>query len=276
MKNYQNKNCAACNASFQPTSNNQWRCPSCKAKKLRPGPIPLCACGCGKEVKGKKGGWNKYVLGHGKQQSKTCAVCGTSFPPTNNRQLRCSSCINKNLHPGPIPLCGCGCGDKVKWRNGKWTKYKPGHHTRLNNPRKKGSIPWNKGTLVLQNMVCKFCGKKFKTRDKRAKFCSPKCYHQWNSGENNVWWTGGKPKTKYKDIQVRGIQYRVHRKVMEEFLGRKLRKFEIVHHIDEDGLNNSPENLHVFHCDNCHRFYHRTKGEILLQYEYPEAHKHNK
>ena len=37
----------------------------------------------------------------------------------------------------------------------------------------------------------------------------------------------------------------MHRVVMEQVLGRKLRKGEIVHHIDGDKWNNSPENLQV-------------------------------
>ena len=37
----------------------------------------------------------------------------------------------------------------------------------------------------------------------------------------------------------------MHRVVMEEKLGRKLESWEIVHHIDGDKWNNSPENLEV-------------------------------
>ena len=37
----------------------------------------------------------------------------------------------------------------------------------------------------------------------------------------------------------------VHRWVAEKKIGRKLRREEVVHHIDKNKLNNSPENLHV-------------------------------
>ena len=37
----------------------------------------------------------------------------------------------------------------------------------------------------------------------------------------------------------------VHRWVAEKKLGRPLRGGEIVHHIDHNKLNNSPENLHI-------------------------------
>ena len=45
----------------------------------------------------------------------------------------------------------------------------------------------------------------------------------------------------YKDQDGRWT----HRRVAEETIGRKLRKGEVVHHIDLDKLNNSPSNLKV-------------------------------
>ena len=37
----------------------------------------------------------------------------------------------------------------------------------------------------------------------------------------------------------------IHREIMEEFIGRKLDSIEIVHHINEDRLDNRIENLEV-------------------------------
>lgn len=36
-----------------------------------------------------------------------------------------------------------------------------------------------------------------------------------------------------------------HREVMEEHIGRELREDEVVHHVDENKLNNQPDNLQI-------------------------------
>lgn len=58
---------------------------------------------------------------------------------------------------------------------------------------------------------------------------------------------------------VRGYAYE-HRLVAESKLGRRLRAGEIVHHLDHDKLNNSPENLEVVDGIAAHRFEHRSPG----------------
>ncbi|NNJ30458.1 HNH endonuclease [Lacrimispora defluvii] len=62
-----------------------------------------------------------------------------------------------------------------------------------------------------------------------------------------------------------------HRVVAEQKLGRKLKKNEVVHHIDGNRRNNNPDNLMVFSSSADHMRYHVQikkffeKGEIPLK-----------
>jgi hypothetical protein len=47
----------------------------------------------------------------------------------------------------------------------------------------------------------------------------------------------------YKTIKINGKKVLEHRYVMEQFLGRKLKSCEFVHHIDNNPQNNAIENL---------------------------------
>lgn len=50
-----------------------------------------------------------------------------------------------------------------------------------------------------------------------------------------------------------------HRRVAELMLGRPLKKGEVVHHIDGNKRNNSPENLMVFESQAEHAAWHAKK-----------------
>lgn len=98
----------------------------------------------------------------------------------------------------------------------------------------------------------------------RRKFCSHKCYTNSRIGkpcpfvdvkrEKNYFWRGGKyiDKLGYVLIKDRNHPYcdskgyvREHRIVMEKKLNRYLLPSEVVHHKDENKLNNQIENLEL-------------------------------
>ena len=64
-------------------------------------------------------------------------------------------------------------------------------------------------------------------------------------------------KSGYLMIQKSGVTKAEHRWVMEEHLGRKLQRTEIVHHINEDKLDNRIENLEIMNVSE-HLKLHKT------------------
>lgn len=87
----------------------------------------------------------------------------------------------------------------------------------------------------------------------KRKFCSVLCFNHWaghqglRRNKNNGHWKGGLSNSDGYLIITHGKEAGKlhHRKVMEEFLGRKLRKDEIVHHINHDRKDNRIQNLKI-------------------------------
>lgn len=81
-------------------------------------------------------------------------------------------------------------------------------------------------------------------------------------------WKGGiKYSRNYRLIYDKHGGYKSeHRFVAEKILGRKLLSSEIIHHIDKNQLNNSPDNLYLFSSQSAHKKYHRAwdAGEVSI------------
>lgn len=69
---------------------------------------------------------------------------------------------------------------------------------------------------------------------------------------------------KYKSKKINGKKVDEHRWIFEKYLGRKLTKKEVVHHIDNDKSNNDINNLMLFPTKKAHTKFHYLQGDLKL------------
>lgn len=69
---------------------------------------------------------------------------------------------------------------------------------------------------------------------------------------------------KYKSLRINGIKYDEHRIIIENYLGRKLNRNEVVHHINGDKSDNRIENLKVMSLSE-HTKLHMKNRKISLE-----------
>lgn len=106
--------------------------------------------------------------------------------------------------------------------------------------------------------TCGMCKKIFwvhacNARKGIGRTCSRKCHFKWQrirpriTGPAHHAWRGGtvSKDTGYRTLKIDGYRITEHRYVMEQFLGRKLNKSEVVHHKDGNRLNNKLSNLEL-------------------------------
>lgn len=116
---------------------------------------------------------------------------------------------------------------------------------------------WKK-SVEKHEKICSGCNKPFIPKDKRNTFCSKKCYQEYAKTTGIRKRTGFWMENGYKVLYNNGNSRKEHILVMEKYLGRKLNKGEVVHHIDGNKTNNDINNLKLMTAKE-HSKMHREK-----------------
>lgn len=182
----------------------------------------------------------------------TCALCGTVKESKHTLTYCSRSCARKAAHikAGHVAKTrDCAhCREPFSTYRDNQLFCSKGCATGFRNAAKR----------VLK--TCEFCSTPFHPRLSRRRFCSKSCGAKARKGNNAYNWNGGFYITTqgYKAITLPdGSHILEHRRVMEQQLGRPLEARELVHHKNEDKLDNRIENLELTTRPG-HRAYHAT------------------
>ncbi len=133
---------------------------------------------------------------------------------------------------------------------------------------------WKGGKSIF---VCEFCGGEFEGYESerkrgRCKYCSVECRNKAHgdkiAGGKNKSWKGGRGLDNgYISIRIGKRQRkREHVLIAEKVLGRKIKKGEVIHHIN--GIKSDNRNRNLIICTNSYHVYLHNKMAKLYQQEH--------
>lgn len=111
---------------------------------------------------------------------------------------------------------------------------------------------WGRSNRKIPDKTCEYCGNIFRPVDSTKRTCSRECGLKIRSNGSEKlrrpesWWQNSKGYIQghvWENGKKR--QVKQHRWVMEQHLGRRLEKWEDVHHIDKDKTHNALSNLRL-------------------------------
>lgn len=106
-------------------------------------------------------------------------------------------------------------------------------------------------------LTCKNCLKQYEQYPFRAFIsfaCSNACKIKLMKGR--IPHNKGTGKLLSRGYKLTPSRKREHRTIFEGFIGRNLKKTEVIHHCDKNKLNNSIENLQLFRSQSAHKRLH--------------------
>jgi len=178
---------------------------------------------------------------------------------------------HKNLRPAKLTMCSVvGC-ERLAFSNGLCSK----HYQRY----KKYGTPTEPYHVLSRpksgsTFICETCGKSFyrcpsEIKKGSYRFCSKKCGYIASKGiEKNIvpidertWFVSKKG---YLATTIRRKWIWQHRWVLERYLGRKLLKSEIVHHLNAIKTDNRIENLALCSQKTHYHFIKKLQERICL------------
>ena len=119
--------------------------------------------------------------------------------------------------------------------------------------------------LFQSEQKCKYCDRKIGEKGGGARGMCNKHYQNWRRHRDPLFSDNQKNKLGSRGYRKRINGKDVHRKVMEDCIGRQLTSNEKVHHINLDKIDNRIENLFICNGQSEHSIIHRQLEQIASQ-----------